>query len=712
MAISSSFANYGSGHQLLALIRKSVLLAVIRKPVGFLLMFYGFPLATLALLLSIPSFLNSSGNFGVSLPQPIMSLASAANKQLVIIKPPHLGPDVDRVVETLTQPLDKNQFLILSSEVELLTVCLANTMGISNCFASVGFIDSPETTEISPKSATGGNHTWQYTLRVDPAKSDTRFNVLTHNTDSEKTLLPLQLAVNNAITNRQDKPSSIAFTTIDKQRRDEYNRKLNLALMGKIYSFALFACFYRIIFSYVTLVTTEREMGISQLVDCMGGRLAPAMRVLAWLITIDVITLPVYITFGILYWRIAFPSSSLALLVGWQILLGLAVNGSVAFAAAFFTKARVSAIYVLGAFLLLSVAAQAYGFQLHPLPQPAGAYILALLFTSSNALFFTQQMILWQYESLPAIITKLPTPAMGINSLSYNMTQATMMALLGLQIIIFPLLAVAVEYYMHGINFKSRAFKADSDKSSALAIKTIRLNKKFNMGLFRNRPVVAVDEVSIESHRQQILCLAGPNGSGKTTTLSIIAGLIAPTGGSVAINAEPSQLGICPQRNTFWPSLTVKEHVRVWNEIKGGTESDEQLNGIIDACDLSVKADSQAKTLSGGQKRKLQLACMFVGGSTVCLIDECTSGLDPLSRRAIWDILLQQRAKRTIVFTTHFLDEVDVLADHLVILSQGKVKCQGAVGRTQGSLWQWIPGSCPKRYPSRQNKVPSSCSSR
>ncbi|OAA71703.1 ABC transporter [Akanthomyces lecanii RCEF 1005] len=684
MAAPSSSVNTGSSRQLLALIQKNMLLTVFRRPLGFLLMFYGFPLASLALLLAIPSFLNSSGNFGVSSPQPIKDLASALDRQLVIIKPPNLGPDIDRVVETLIKPLDKNKVVVLDSELDLLTVCLADAAGVSNCFASVGFIDSPETKGTSPKSATGSNHTWQYTLRVDPAKSDTKFNVFTHNTDTEKTLLPLQLAVDNAITNRHDQPSSIGFTSSDKKRKEEFDKKLNLALMGKIYGFALFACFYTIIFRHVTLVTTERDSGMSQLVDGMGGRLAPAMRALGWLITIDVITLPCYILFGVLYWRIAFPSSSLALLVGWQILLGLAVNGSVAFAAAFFTKARLSAIYVIGAFLLLSVAAQAYGFQLNPLPQPAGAYILALLFTSSNALFFTQQMILWQYDSLPATITDLPKPNMGLNSYSYKITQATMLGLLGLQIVIFPLLAIATEYYMHGISFKSRTFKMDSNKSNGLAVQTFDLKKTYGLGFLKGRPVAAVDGINIHGYQSQILCLAGPNGSGKTTTLHMIAGLIAPTEGSVSIDAEPSQIGICPQRNIFWPELTVGEHVRIWSRIKGGRESEEQLTAVIHSCDLAAKVERQAKTLSGGQKRKLQLACMFVGHSTVCLIDECTSGLDPLSRRAIWEILLHQRAKRTIVFTTHFLDEVDVLADHMVILSKGKVKCQGAVAELKG----------------------------
>ncbi|KAK1989498.1 nod factor export ATP-binding protein I [Colletotrichum cereale] len=157
----------------------------------------------------------------------------------------------------------------------------------------------------------------------------------------------------------------------------------------------------------------------------------------------------------------------------------------------------------------------------------------------------------------------------------------------------------------------------------------------------------------------------------------MMAGLLPSTNGTVHINAFPSQLGICPQKNTLWPGLTVEEHLSIWTSIKGGRHNTTKLKQLIAGCDIAHKAKSLAHTLSGGQMRKLQLACMFAGDSSVCLVDECTSGLDPLSRRVIWEILLEQRSRRSIIFTTHFLDEVEVLADHLVILSKGQVKCHG-----------------------------------
>src|SRR5206468_9079805 len=96
------------------------------------------------------------------------------------------------------------------------------------------------------------------------------------------------------------------------------------------------------------------------------------------------------------------------------------------------------------------------------------------------------------------------------------------------------------------------------------------------------------------------------------------------------------------------------------------------------AVDLAPKINAMSKTLSGGQKRKLQLGMMLTGGSAVCCVDEVSSGIDPLSRRKIWDILLAERGKRTIILTTHFLDEADLLADHIAILSKGTLRATGS----------------------------------
>jgi ATP-binding cassette subfamily A (ABC1) protein 3 len=151
------------------------------------------------------------------------------------------------------------------------------------------------------------------------------------------------------------------------------------------------------------------------------------------------------------------------------------------------------------------------------------------------------------------------------------------------------------------------------------------------------------------------------------------------TSGTISVDGRGG-LGICPQKNVIWPELKVSEHIRIFNNLKtsGKGDSKQVLQELIKSVDLDRKLNAKAKTLSGGQKRKLQLGMMLTGGSSVCAVDEVSSGLDPLSRRKIWDILLAERGQRTIILTTHFLDEADLLADHIVILSKGTLRAEGS----------------------------------
>ena len=141
-------------------------------------------------------------------------------------------------------------------------------------------------------------------------------------------------------------------------------------------------------------------------------------------------------------------------------------------------------------------------------------------------------------------------------------------------------------------------------------------------------------------------------------------------------------LGIVPQKNVLFPDLTCYQTLRVWRAIKYSSHpgsEDDDYEQLLRDCDLGTKIHSNASTLSGGQKRKLQLAVGLVGGSRIVLVDECTSGVDPLSRRALWRALTSVKHDRTIVFTTHFLDEADLLADHIAILAApGKLVAEGS----------------------------------
>ncbi|OLL24099.1 ABC transporter A family member 2, partial [Neolecta irregularis DAH-3] len=137
----------------------------------------------------------------------------------------------------------------------------------------------------------------------------------------------------------------------------------------------------------------------------------------------------------------------------------------------------------------------------------------------------------------------------------------------------------------------------------------------------------------------------------------------------------PGTVSLCPQKNILWDELTPRQHADIWRRIKSSNHED--LSALLYECDLTLKQNSQTKDLSGGMKRRLQLLVSLVGGSTICCLDEVSSGLDPLSRRKIWKILLANRGKRTFIQTTHYLEEADLLGDWIAVMSNGVIKCFG-----------------------------------
>lgn len=260
--------------------------------------------------------------------------------------------------------------------------------------------------------------------------------------------------------------------------------------------------------------------------------------------------------------------------------------------------------------------------------------------------------------------------------------------LLIIQIIVFPILGALVERRLYGTASKGRTLLSSNDGSQA-AVELSGFTKRYVPSWWarnvatrfgkRKETVVAVNDLNLTIPQGQIMVLLGSNGSGKSTTLEAIAGLNTVTSGSIAVDGFGG-LGICPQRNVLWDELTSFEHVRIFNRLKstGTPSSTAEIHDLIAACDLERKIGSKARHLSGGQKRKLQLSMMFTGGSRVCCVDECSSGVDALARQKLWQILLAERGARTIIFTTHFLDEADLLSDQIAILSKGSLKAQGS----------------------------------
>ena len=200
---------------------------------------------------------------------------------------------------------------------------------------------------------------------------------------------------------------------------------------------------------------------------------------------------------------------------------------------------------------------------------------------------------------------------------------------------------------------------------------------------------VAVNDLSLNIYENQITALLGHNGAGKTTIMSMLSGLFPPTGGSANIcghdlstdlSGVRRSLGLCPQFDVLFDKLTVMEHLWFFSELKGVSvnSADSLARQHVQDLGLLEKLNSYAENLSGGQKRKLSVAIAFVGNSKIIILDEPTSGMDPYSRRATWDLLIKNREDKTIILSTHFMDEADILGDRIAIVAKGSLRCVGS----------------------------------
>ena len=196
--------------------------------------------------------------------------------------------------------------------------------------------------------------------------------------------------------------------------------------------------------------------------------------------------------------------------------------------------------------------------------------------------------------------------------------------------------------------------------------------------------VVAVDGLDLTVATGECFGLLGPNGAGKTTTIEICEGLTPPDEGFVEVlgqrwdqdeRALRERLGIQLQETQLAEKLTVEETVRLFRSFYARGRA---IDEVIDLVQLGEKRRARVGKLSGGQKQRLALACAMVGDPELLFLDEPTTGLDPQSRRQLWDLIVELRASgRSIVLTTHYMDEAERLCDRVAVVDHGKVIALG-----------------------------------
>ncbi len=212
---------------------------------------------------------------------------------------------------------------------------------------------------------------------------------------------------------------------------------------------------------------------------------------------------------------------------------------------------------------------------------------------------------------------------------------------------------------------------------NGIVLQTMNLTKRY--GAF-----TAVKDLSLEVHEGEVFGFLGPNGAGKTTSINMMCGLVKPDGGQVLIHGKPisngdddlrARVGVCPQSVVLWERLTVYEQLVFMAEMYGLKSQTGRANAerLIKDLDLEEKRNKQARTLSGGIQRRLNIAMALVHDPEIVVFDEPEAGLDPQSRVKVRQYIQSLARRKTVILTTHNMDEADRVADRVAIIDHGEL---------------------------------------
>jgi len=223
-----------------------------------------------------------------------------------------------------------------------------------------------------------------------------------------------------------------------------------------------------------------------------------------------------------------------------------------------------------------------------------------------------------------------------------------------------------------------------------LAIQTLNLSRKFG-------DLVAVNGIDLAIKKGELFALLGPNGAGKTTTINMLCCLLKPTGGTARIMGydilrQPFQvkeiIGVSPQETVISEHLNSRENLELIGRTHGmgAGELKTKVQELLATMGLEERAKDQVRKFSGGMKRRLNIIMALVHNPQVVFLDEPTLGLDPQARRAIWEYVGRLKKEKTILLTTHYMDEADSLADRIGIIDEGRIVALGTTSELKDSL--------------------------
>ncbi len=208
-----------------------------------------------------------------------------------------------------------------------------------------------------------------------------------------------------------------------------------------------------------------------------------------------------------------------------------------------------------------------------------------------------------------------------------------------------------------------------------IAIKTKGLTKKY-------KDKIAVNGIDLNIKQGELFALLGVNGAGKTTTIKMLSGLIMPTSGEIIIEDMDMKkdvfkikeiLNVSPQETAIAPNLTVKENLEFMAGVYQIKNKESKINELIKQFKLEEVLNKKAKTLSGGWQRKVSIAISLINDPKILFLDEPTLGLDVIARKELWKIIEKLKGEKTIILTTHYMEEAESLSDRIGIMASGNI---------------------------------------
>ncbi|KAG9313874.1 P-loop containing nucleoside triphosphate hydrolase protein [Chiua virens] len=596
----------------------------------------------------------TSLQYGMGTPAPIYNFTAQFDGSLALIWADGTNgtgnPSAEAIMAHITSGFDEYQLgavTQVANPADIPSHCPQNFKLTSQCYAAIAFNHLP----VSPTDTTPIN----YTISADGGLI--YVNVYSHTSDFETRILPLQLAIDEAfIALRAGEsiptPLEWPYTQETNEQQSTDMRLSYIRGIRTLLVIALFFCYVGIAYQLPGAFAGERANLLTGHMKAMG--LLDSARITSWHLSFCLAYLPAWIVVALTWHYQIFTKTNGGLVLVVHLLLGFSLASWSFFVSAPFGKSpQLAAVVTTFLSILFAILALVFSRA-----GTVAATIFTLIFPPGYYIFAIRSICGYENHLMPTNLLK-PDP-------DDHLTLLPIMIASIIDIFLWPYLGALLERRLYDAKEPSTGFwscfrgKREElpPHPDGVAISIKNLRKAYTSSIFSHEkgPVTAVADLSLDI----------PN-AGKSTSLSIIANLIGRSSGSITFEGgvkRPARgtLGIVPQKNVLFPDLTCYQTLRLLRD-----------------CDLGKKIHSNANTLSGGQKRKLQLAIGLIGGSKIVLVDECTSGVDPLSRRALWRTLTSVRHDRTIVFTTHFLDEADLLADHIAILAApGKLVAEGS----------------------------------